>query len=87
MVDQGKHYRFTLKVRIGEADAQARVKIINLDPFRVAQVWGMSDFALQTVLKKIARAGQGGHKDFKQDLLDCICALERRVQMLDEDEL
>jgi hypothetical protein len=71
--DPGKHYRF-------------RYRGIHLDPFRIAHIYGINDFALQTILKKCLCAGNRGHKDFKQDLKDIISAAERRIEMLDEDE-
>jgi hypothetical protein len=71
--DAGAHYRFQFKG-------------INLDPFRIAQIYGMDDFCMMTILKKCLCAGNRGHKDFEQDLRDIICAAERKLEMLKEDE-
>lgn len=70
--DSGGHYRFSHKG-------------INLDPFRISKIYKMQSFAMMTILKKCLCAGNRGHKDYKQDLLDIINAAERELQMLDED--
>jgi hypothetical protein len=71
--DAGAHYRY-------------QYKNINLDPFRIAAIYGMTDFCMMTILKKTLCAGNRGHKDFKQDLKDIICAAQRKLEMLEEDE-
>ena len=73
MDDQGAHYR-------------KEYKGIKLDPARIAKVYDMSSPMLFTVLKKILRAGNGGYKDYRQDLLDCINALSREIEIMDEDK-
>jgi hypothetical protein len=70
--DAGAHYRF-------------QYQGINLDPFRIAQVYEMDDFCMMTILKKTLCAGRRGHKDFEQDLKDIICAAQRKLEMLRED--
>lgn len=70
--DTGTHYRFEHKG-------------IKLDPFRIAQIYGMTDFCMMTILKKTLCAGNRGHKDFEQDLKDIICAAQRKLEMLSED--
>ena len=84
--DEGEHYRFCLEVVVTEEDAAKGSVQIKLDPFRVAEVYGMDDFAMQTMLKKILVAGERGHKDLRQDLKDIICAAERKLEMISEDE-
>ena len=71
--DTGKHYRF-------------KYKGIKLDPFRIAKIYGMESFALMTVLKKILCAGNRGNKDYKADIIDCITALKRELELIEEDE-
>jgi len=83
--DAGKHYRFQLTVKVDKADAHKGYKIINLDPFRIAAIYGIKDFALNTILKKVLVTGNRGHKDERQDLLDIISAAERKLQMMSED--
>jgi len=72
--DPGSHYRFIYKG-------------IQLDPYRLAKIYKITNPVLFTILKKIIRAGNGGYKDYHQDLLDCKNAIERELEMLDEDEL
>lgn len=70
--DPGAHYRF-------------HYKGIQLDPYRIAKVYGITDHAQFSALKKILCAGSRGHKGLLQDISDSICALERWRQMLEED--
>lgn len=69
--DAGAHYRYEYKG-------------IKLDPFRIAKIYGITDFGQQTILKKALRMGTA-HKDRKQDLKDIICAAERMLEMIGED--
>ena len=71
-IDPGKHYRFSYKGS-------------NIDPYRIASIYKMQSFAMMTVLKKCLCAGNRGHKDYKQDLLDIISACEREIEMIEED--
>ena len=54
--DAGAHYRYSFKG-------------INLDPFRIAKIYGMTDFCMMTILKKCLCAGNRGHKDFNESQL------------------
>ena len=83
--DPGKHYRFEYKVCLTEQDKKNEHVIVKLDPFRIAQIYGMTSFALMTVLKKCLCTGNRGHKDKKQDLLDIISAANRELEILKED--
>lgn len=69
--DPGKHYRYSYRG-------------INLDPFRIAEIYKINDFALQTILKKALRAGRA-HKDLEQDLKDIINCAQRKLEMMAED--
>jgi len=69
--DAGEHYRYVYKG-------------VKLDPFRIAAVYGMTDPALFTILKKVLRGGRA-HKDLKQDLVDIISSAERKLEMMEED--
>ncbi len=70
--DSGKHYRFSYKG-------------IQLDPYRIADIYGITDHAIFQALKKLLVAGKRGSKDFRQDLLEARDAITRRLEMLDED--
>ena len=84
--DPGQHYRFKYRVKVTTDDAERGFIDIKLDPFRISDIYKMSSFALKTVLKKILCAGNRGHKDYTQDLKDCICALQRELEMIAEDD-
>jgi hypothetical protein len=71
--DTGAHYRFMYNG-------------VKLDPFRIANIYGVNDFALQTILKKCLCAGERGHKDKRRDLEDIITAAKRAIEMIDEDD-
>jgi hypothetical protein len=83
--DPGKHYRFTHRVKVTVDDAERGFVQVKLDPFRIAQVYAVASFPLQTVLKKVLCAGNRGHKDYEQDIKDCICALQRELEIIEED--
>lgn len=70
--DVGSHYRY-------------QYKGVKLDPYRVFLVWGVTDPALQHAIKKLGMAGQRGGKDFERDLLEAKASIERRLEMLGED--
>ena len=70
-VDHGAHYRFSYKG-------------MNLDPFRICQIYGIGELGQATLVKKSLRLGTS-IKDKKQDLLDIISCAERMLQMMEED--
>lgn len=84
--DAGAHYRYGIRAKITEDDIKNGFVDINLDPFRIANIYKMDDFALMTILKKTLVAGNRGYKDLKQDLIDIICAAERKIKMIEEDD-
>lgn len=85
--DTGTHYRFSYTVPIAPADLARGTITINLDPFRIAAIYGMQSFAAQTILKKVLCTGSRGHNSTKEDIDDIICACRRWLQMLEEDAL
>jgi len=85
--DHGQHYRALYRIKISEHDIKRGFIDIKLDPFRIASILNMTSFAMQTILKKCAFAGMRGHKDYKQDLNDIICAAERELEIITEDEV
>jgi len=70
--DSGNHYR---KVYKG----------VQLDPYRIYDIYGVTDPAAQQAIKKCLAAGKRGIKSFKQDLIEARDALDRRIEMLEED--
>jgi hypothetical protein len=85
--DPGAHYRFQLRTPILQKDIAAGYTTAQLDPYRIARIYGITEFAQLTVLKKILCTGNRGHKALEQDLSDCISALQRWQELLKEDEL
>lgn len=85
--DAGKHYRFQYQVKVNVPMLINDVLTINLDPFRIAKIYKMKSFAMMTILKKCLCAGERGHKDYKQDLLDIVSAANREIEIIEEDEL
>ena len=70
-MDKGKHYRFSYKG-------------INLDPFRIAEIYKLNAPQL-TILKKVLVNGNRGYKDKTQDYEDIICAAKRAIEIIKED--
>ena len=87
IIDAGNHYRFTITQVLTSENISEGSVTINLDPFRIAKIYKMTSFPLQTVLKKILCAGDRGSKSYAQDIKDSLCALERELEMLEEDKL
>ena len=71
--DSGSHYRYSYKG-------------IKLDPYRIADIYGLNDNALFSAFKKILAAGKRGNKTFKQDVIEARDALNRKIEMLEEDD-
>tara|TARA_R110000823_G_scaffold201784_1_gene332651 strand:- start:20042 stop:20710 length:669 start_codon:yes stop_codon:yes gene_type:complete len=69
--DAGLHYR-------------KKYKGINLDPFRIAQIYNLDGIQL-TILKKTLVTGERGSKDILQDYKDIINAATRAIEMIEED--
>lgn len=58
-----------------------------LDIYRIFQLFNVTDSAIQHAVKKLmAPGGRGAGKDFRRDVQEAIDALQRRLEMLDEDE-
>ena len=70
--DKGKHYRFEYKG-------------IKLDPARICKIYNVEGALLPIIVKKALCAGSRGHKDFRSDIEDIICAANRILEMIDED--
>lgn len=59
-----------------------------IDVYRVCDLFGVQDpsGATQHAIKKLLLPGQRGGKSMRQDLQEAVDSLNRRIQMLDEDE-
>lgn len=56
-----------------------------IDPYRLYTLYGVNRGAVQQCIKKLLAAGQRGAKDYKQDILEARDALNRELEMLEED--
>lgn len=60
-------------------------KDVQLDPFRIGEIYKLSGIQL-TILKKVLVVGDRGHKSKLQDYKDIINAATRAIEMIEEDE-
>lgn len=59
----------------------------SIDVYRTLELFGVTDQALGHAIKKLMCAGQrGAGKSFEQDVREAVDTLNRRLQMLAEDE-
>lgn len=59
----------------------------SVDVYRVLELFGVTDQALGHAIKKLMCAGQrGAGKTFEQDVREAVDTLNRRLQMLAEDD-
>ena len=69
--NNGEHYEENkYKRRVGDTG-------LYIDVYDVIAVFGVNNPALQHAIKKILCTGTRGYKDFDQDILEAIQALER----------
>lgn len=60
-------------------------KGVEIDVYRIAKLYGITDPAIAHALKKLLRFGSGQHKDRAQDIAEAIQSLQRWQQMEAED--
>ena len=66
-----KHYQYSYKG-------------INLDPYRILSIYGVTCPSMQHAIKKLLRAGNSV-KDLEQDIQEVIDTLKRKLEMIEED--
>lgn len=54
---------------------------VDVDVYDVLKAWGVTNPALQHLIKKALQAGERGHKDLKEDLLDIIASAKRAYEL------
>lgn len=59
---------------------------VDVDVYDVLKAWGVTNPALQHLIKKAMQAGGRGHKDLKEDLLDIIASAKRAYELEFGDE-
>lgn len=69
---------YLVSIRVGDV-------VVKLDPYRIAEIYGIKDMAHAHALKKILRLGKG-HKSIDRDIDETIDALKRLKQMREENE-
>lgn len=83
MEDKGKHYRHSFKLRLSEADIANGYITVNLDPYRISDVYELGGWR-EHVVKKALRGTLKGHSE--QELIDELRAcIDRAEQMMKED--
>ena len=60
------------KCRITPSKYTKRIRGVSADVYDVLMAWGVTNPALQHLIKKALQCGQRGHKDKQQDLQDII---------------
>jgi hypothetical protein len=85
------HFKQDLEVAELDAEKDAGAhyrqyyKGIELDPYRIAKIYGITDHMQFFILKKGLKAGGRGHKDLRRDIEDIKNACDRWLRALDED--
>jgi hypothetical protein len=82
--DTGAHYRFQLSIPVTQSDLERGYAVANIDPYKIADCYGITNHAIFSALKKLLVAGGRGFKDTAQDVADSIGALQRWQQMQEE---
>ena len=62
-------------------NAEGEAAAIKVDVYAVLEAFGVTDPALQHLVKKALCAGLRGHKDLETDLSDILASARRAVQM------
>lgn len=71
--ETGSHYRYEYRG-------------LKVDPARIIHIYKITNCMQQQIVKKSLCTGKRGEKDLRADIKDIICACERWIQMLDEDQ-
>lgn len=58
----------------------------HIDVYRIIDLYQLHDPCFQHALKKILVPGERGHKDLKKDIQDIIDTMQRKLEMMREDE-
>ena len=57
----------------------------HIDVYRVLSLFSVTDPCLQHALKKVLVAGKRGAKDEVKDIQEAILTLQRKLEMIEED--
>ncbi len=86
MTDKPKHYQTFWKRRLSQDEIKQGYVLLNVDPYRLAEIYGLGGGAREQVFKKSLRwTTKGGGE--RQVIKEIMQACERRLEILDEDEI
>lgn len=57
-----------------------------IDFYRICKLYQVNDPCYQHALKKLLCVGIRGHKDTREDIQNIIDTMQRKLEMMDEDE-
>ncbi len=80
------HYQFSYTRKLTEEEIKAGEVTIKLDPYRIAEVLDIGGGAREQILKKAIRWTTKGDSE-RQVVREITQACNRRIEMLDEDNL
>ena len=82
--DKGKHYRHSFRLNLTPEDVENGYVTVNLDPYRVSDVYGIGGWR-EHIMKKTLRGTEKGHTE--EELLEELqCCLDRAKQMYNESK-
>lgn len=58
-----------------------------IDVYRVLELFGVTDQAIGHAIKKLLVAGNRGQKNFEKDISEAIATLNRKLEMMKEDNV
>ncbi len=79
-----KHYQYQYKIKLTLDERDSGEVTINLDPYRIADIYGIGGGAREQILKKALRWG-GKNQTEEEVIGEIINACERRLEMIKED--
>lgn len=86
MTERPSHYKYEYRRKLTLDDMSNQYVTIKLDPYRIADIYGVQGGAREQILKKSLRWTTKGD-DEKQVIKEIMQACERRLEMLEEDAL
>jgi hypothetical protein len=82
--DKGKHYRYSFRLNLTEEDKKNGFVMVNIDPYRISEVYKLGGWR-EHLVKKGIRGTEKGHSE--EELIEELqCTLDRAKQMLEESK-
>ncbi|MGL4467948.1 MAG: hypothetical protein ACRCUK_10715 [Plesiomonas shigelloides] len=79
--DKNNPPRITPADEITTSKYTKRIRGVSIDVYDVLKAWGVTNPALQHLIKKALQCGERGHKDVNQDLQDIIDSAVRAKEL------